>query len=147
MLRLGKLTDYAMLVMSQMAKTPHTVLSATTLADALHLGVPTVSKVLKMLADSTLVSSVRGAEGGYHLARPGNEITVAEVITAMEGGLAMTECCESVSRCALDPACNMRGNWQKINKRVHAYLSGFTIADMLEPISAQPIKKELSDDQ
>ena len=136
MLRIGKLTDYAMLIMSQMAKEPTSVMSATSLAESLHLTTPTVSKVLKILSEAGIVGSVRGADGGYHLARPSAAITVADVITAMEGELAMTECCERAGLCAIDTMCTMRGNWLKINKMVESLLSRFTIADMLTPLAA-----------
>lgn len=135
MLRLGKLTDYAMLIMSHMAKEPDTVLSASYLAEALHLTLPTVSKILKILSEGGLVSSVRGAEGGYHLARPAAQITLVDVISAMEGELAMTECCETTSLCVIDSMCTMRENWKKINKVVQAFLADVTIVDMLEPLS------------
>ncbi len=74
MLKIGKMTDYAMLVLSTMAKNPDSVLSAASLADMLNLSVPTVSKILKILGEAGLVSSVRGAEGGYHLGRPAKDI-------------------------------------------------------------------------
>lgn len=134
MLRIGKLTDYAMLIMSQMARHPDAVMSATMLAELLHLTTPTVSKVLKMLSDASLVSSIRGAEGGYHLARAANTITVADIIAAMEGGLAMTECCESPGLCSIDSVCTMRENWLQINKMIHALLTQFTLLDMLDPL-------------
>ena len=143
MLKIGKLTDYALLVMSQMAKNPHSILSASLLAEALHLSSPTVSKILKMLADANLVTSVRGAEGGYRLAKPATKITVADVISAMEGELAMTECCESTSLCAIDSMCTMRENWRKINKMVHALLAKFTIIDMTEPLEGLSTKTGL----
>jgi FeS assembly SUF system regulator len=135
MLRIGKLTDYAMLIMSQMAKDSLSILSATALADVLHLAPPTVSKILKMLSDAGLVTSIRGADGGYRLAKSAAEITVAEVIAAMEGELAMTECCESSSLCSINSMCAMRENWQKINKMIHSLLSGVSILDMLQPLS------------
>lgn len=134
MLRIGKLTDYALLIMSQMARAPDSVLSATLLAETLHLTAPTVSKILKILSDARLVSSVRGAEGGYHLARNAAEITVAHIIAAMEGELAVTECAETTSCCALDSMCTMRKNWQEINKVIQSLLSRLTILDMLQPI-------------
>lgn len=137
MLRISKLTDYAMLIMSQMAKDPDSVLSATALADQLHLNAPTASKILKMLADAELVKSIRGAEGGYHLARSPSAISVAEIITAMEGELAVTECCESINLCAIDSICTMKENWRKINKAVTALLGRVTIKDMLGPLSIQ----------
>lgn len=137
MLRISKLADYALLVMSQMAKTPGAVLSATELAEALHLNTPTISKVLKMLGDAQLVNSVRGAEGGYHLAREPHKITVAEIIKAIEGDLAVTECCHSRGRCAIDSLCMMRENWIKINQMIGGLLDRVTILDMLKPLSIQ----------
>ena len=139
MLRIGKLTDYAMLILSQMAREPDLVLSATSLAEVLHLSAPTVSKILKMLSDAKLVSSVRGAEGGYHLARPPASITVVDIISAMEGELAMMECCESTTLCAIDSVCTLRENWRKINKVIHTLLTKFTILDMLEPLLIKSI--------
>jgi FeS assembly SUF system regulator len=131
MLRIGKLTDYALLILGQMAREASLV-SATAIAEALHLSAPTVSKILKMLSEAGLVSSVRGAEGGYQLIRDAAHITVAEVITAMEGGVAMTECCENSRLCVIDPLCAMKENWIKINKKVHDILAGISIVDMLE---------------
>lgn len=130
MLRIGKLTDYALLILGQMAREASLV-SATAIADALHLGAPTVSKILKMLSEAGLVSSVRGAEGGYQLNRQASQISLAEVIVAMEGGVAMTECCESKGLCVIDPLCSMKENWIKINKKVHDMLAGVSIVDML----------------
>ncbi|WP_148326067.1 SUF system Fe-S cluster assembly regulator, partial [Aquicella lusitana] len=136
---IGKLTDYAMLILSQMAREPHLIMSATFLAEALHLTAPTVSKVLKMLSEAGLVNSIRGAEGGYRLARAGTEITVADVIVAMEGGLAMTECCENTNLCAITTACAMRENWNKINNMIHSLLARFTITDMTAPLTIQGV--------
>lgn len=139
MLRISKLTDYALLIMSQMAKETDAILSAKSLADILHLSPPTVSKILKILSDGSLVKSVRGADGGYLLARQPTKISVADIITTMEGKLAMTECCESVSFCTIDSVCNLRANWRTINKLVYGFLAKLTIADMLEPLAFQGI--------
>jgi Rrf2 family protein len=100
---------------------------------------------LKILSEANLVSSIRGAEGGYHLARPAAEITVVDIITAMEGNLAMTECCEKSSLCAIDSHCTMRVNWQKINKMIHSLLARFTIKDMLTPISVSAVLEAYHD--
>lgn len=134
MLRIAKLTDYSLLIMSQMAKEPESVLSATLLAERLLLSVPTVSKILKMLSDAGLVNSVRGAEGGYHLAHSPKEITIADVLNAMEGELAMMECCLRKNLCQREASCAIRLNWQKINTQVASLLASFTLVDMLEPI-------------
>jgi FeS assembly SUF system regulator len=133
MIRIGKLTDYAMLILTQLARDPLALLSASVVADVLHLPAPTVSKILKMISDAELVTSVRGSEGGYRLAKPAQQITVMEVIAAMEGDLALTECCEFTGLCAIDHVCTMRENWRKINGMVQALLAGFTILDMIDP--------------
>ncbi|OGT37757.1 MAG: SUF system Fe-S cluster assembly regulator [Gammaproteobacteria bacterium RIFCSPHIGHO2_12_FULL_37_14] len=134
MLRISKLADYAMLVMTNMAKRPEAVLSASLLAEALHLTVPTVSKVLKMLSEADLVASVRGPEGGYHLARPAQQVTVADVVMAIEGKLSMTECCQMQGLCNIESMCTMKENWLKINKIIYSMLSQLTIMDMSEPL-------------
>lgn len=137
MLKIGKLTDYAMLIMSQMARDPASTISAASLAEALHLTTPTVAKILKMLSDADLVTSLRGAVGGYRLARAAETITVADIISAMEGDLALTECCENVSHCFITSMCTMRENWRKINRTVYEMLAKLTILDMLEPLKLQ----------
>lgn len=133
MLRISKLTDYAMLIVSAMAKSPDAVMSAKVLAEHLHLSLPTVSKILKILAESGLVRSQRGAIGGYQLTRHAHEISVADVITAMEGDLAVTACCSS-RHCAIDSFCALRQNWRKINDKVKDLLAGLTILDMSRPM-------------
>lgn len=139
MLKIGKMTDYAVLILAAMAKAPTAVMSATHIADSLHLSQPTVSKILKTLADSSLVLSQRGAEGGYHLGKPAESISVAEVIAAMEGDLTMTECCETTSHCSIGTLCSMQENWLKINKLIKELLSRLSIIDMTGPISLEAL--------
>ena len=134
MLRISKLTDYALLIMSHLAKTAGTVMSASILAHELHLSVPTVSKILKMLTESGLVRSKRGSDGGYQLARPAKNITVAHIIQTMEGKLALTTCCHVGLNCNLESFCTLRENWRKINNLVQALLSHVTLSDMLNPL-------------
>lgn len=135
MLKINKLVDYAVLIMGQLAQGPCVLLSAPKLAHRLHLSVPTVSKVLKALAEAGLVSAVRGAEGGYQLARPASEISVVDVLVAMEGELALTVCCEKKGQCAIGSTCMMRENWQKINQMLRSWLSTMTLLDMSRPLS------------
>lgn len=137
MLRIGKMTDYAMLIMSHMAKTPGVTLSAAALAEVLHLTAPTVSKILKILADADLVTSIRGAEGGYHLSKSAEQITLVDIIAAMEGDLALTECCDMQGLCTIDSLCTLRENWKKVNKMVKSLLSNLTILDMCKPLSEE----------
>ena len=135
MLRIGKLTDYALLILSQMAKNPASHLSATALSEALNLSTPTVSKILKILAEAGLVTSIRGAVGGYMLNRIASDISIADVLTAMEGELALTECCELKNLCAIESTCTLRANWRLINKNIHAMLSKLNILDMAKPLA------------
>ena len=139
MLRIGKLTDYAMLILNEMARDPESLISATALADTLSLSTPTVSKILKILAEASLVTSVRGAVGGYKLNKPAAKITLVEVIEAMEGDLTMTECCESTSLCALGTMCAMQENWVKINGLIKSMLARFSILDMVGPLSLEGV--------
>lgn len=135
MLRIGKLTDYATLILASLAADPTTIKSATALADHLSLPATTVSKILKMLSEAGLVTSARGAEGGYRLQKPAKEISVAEVIAVMEGDIAMTECCEKAGLCTLQTTCGMKENWLKINGVVHSLLSRLSVLDMMSPLS------------
>jgi FeS assembly SUF system regulator len=134
MIRIGKLTDYAILILSVMGR-QITTLSAAYIAENLHLTTPTVSKVLKMLAEAKLVKSIRGVEGGYYLAKPIADITVADVILAMEGEIYLTACCEQPGLCTIDTFCSMRENWIRINKMVHSFLAQWKVMDICTPLS------------
>src|SRR5690242_5138064 len=99
MLRISKLADYATLIMSRLAQMADALCSASLLAKRLGLPLPVVSKILKILCQADLLTSVRGVNGGYRLARPAQEITLATVVTAIEGELAVTECCSQRGAC------------------------------------------------
>ncbi|OAI47988.1 hypothetical protein AYO45_05420 [Gammaproteobacteria bacterium SCGC AG-212-F23] len=135
MLRIGKLTDYATIIMTHLALSPGRVLSAAEVAEAVHLSVPTVSKLLKILAEFKLVCSLRGAEGGYKLAKPASEITLSDIVTAIEGNVAMTECCNHNNSCTLDALCHLKENWRTINNVILATLKNFTLTDLTRPLN------------
>lgn len=131
MLRISKLADYATLIMVQLAKDVDKLSSASTLAKALRLSIPVVSKILKILCQAGLVSSMRGAEGGYRLARPAMEISLAEVVSALEGDLAFTECCSKRSTCTLESSCGAKNHWKVINEAIYSTLSKVTLKDVV----------------
>ncbi len=131
MLRVSKLTDYATVVMTCLAESVDEVLSAQWLAERSRLEVPTVSKVLKQLAGAGLVDSWRGVNGGYRLARDPKAISVADIVTAMEGPIGMTECCAHSGSCDHESHCGVRVNWQRISDAIRTALEGVTLADML----------------
>jgi FeS assembly SUF system regulator len=133
MLRIRKLTDYATAVMVALSDAPGPVASAQELAERVHLELPTVSKLLKQLAHAGLVESFRGAHGGYRLARAAERISVADIVTAMEGPIGMTECSVQRGSCGLEAHCGVRVNWQRINQAIAAALAGVSLADMRRP--------------
>jgi FeS assembly SUF system regulator len=140
MLRLSKLTDYGTVVMTFMARTEGQVHSAHEIAEQVGIAAPTVSKVLKMLARYELVVSTRGAKGGYVLARPATETTMAEIISAMEGGpLGLTECSTTPGACIQEHSCSIRTNWQRINQVIVRALEEVSLAEMTRPV-AHPMR-------
>ena len=135
MLRISKLTDYAILVMVELARDGE-VLSAHALAERIGVEVPTASKVLKLLAGSGLLESFRGANGGYRVTRRAGDISVAEVIAAIEGPIGMTECSAEEGLCSQEDSCGLRGNWQRISFAVAQALQGVSLAEMGAPAQA-----------
>ncbi|MFW5443629.1 MAG: SUF system Fe-S cluster assembly regulator [Methylococcaceae bacterium] len=133
MLRLSKLTDYATVILSYMAKEPTTMHAAQEVSDVTGIALPTVSKVLKLLIKEKVLTSVRGAKGGYLLARAPEKITVATVINALEGPIALTECSASHKNCEQAAGCGIQGNWDLINKTIFNALESVTLADMVLP--------------
>lgn len=133
MLRLSKLTDYATVILSFMAKDETHVHAAMEIAAATGIALPTVSKILKSLVKAGVVISTRGAKGGYALARVPEKISVATVISALEGPIALTECSISHQGCEQASGCDIRGNWSLINRTIHNALESVTLADMIRP--------------
>lgn len=134
MLRLSKMTDYAVVVMGEMARRPQETMTATGLAERTSLPAPTVQKILKLIARDGLAVSIRGAAGGYRLARGAAEISVADVIAAVDGPIALTECVDGApNACGVGQVCAMRGNWDRVNRAVQSALESVSLADMAQP--------------
>jgi FeS assembly SUF system regulator len=147
MFRLNRLTDYAVVALAQMALRPERQVNATRLAEDTGVPQPTAAKVLNLLAKGGLLASQRGAAGGYTLARPAAEISVAEIIQAMDGPIALTACVDGASdSCGVESLCPMRGNWDRVNTAIHTALDGVTLADMALPFEMAP-KDERRDEQ
>lgn len=141
MLRLTKLTDYAIVILTYFAHAPEVegdspVFTARGLAESSRLPLPTVSKILKLLSRSGLLVSHRGVAGGYSLSRDARSISVADVIAAIDGPIALTECVDNevASNCELEATCPCRSNWQRINSAVRGALQKLSIADMTAPM-------------
>jgi FeS assembly SUF system regulator len=139
MLRMSKLTDYGTLVLSELAARGHEPSSAGVVAGKTHLALPTVSKLLKALTRSGLVVSTRGAQGGYALARAPERITAAEIIDALEGPVAITECSAQAGSCELEAYCHVGNSWQRINLSIREALQQVTLADLKSKRRPMPI--------
>src|ERR1700729_2009339 len=127
MLRMGKMTDYATVVLASLAQEPATHRAAAELAERTRLGRPTVSKVLKGLQRAGMVISSRGAQGGYRLARPPEEITAAQILDVFEGPIAITECSGASSQCGIERQCRVGGAWQRVNAAIRRALEDVTL--------------------
>ena len=113
------------------------MLSAHVLAERIRVEAPTASKVLKLLAGSGLLESYRGANGGYRVSREACDISVAEVIAAIEGPIAMTECSVEQGLCSQEDQCELRGNWQRISLAVAQALREVSLAEMSAPMGGR----------
>jgi len=140
MLRISKMTDYGTVVMTHLAKHPDRRFSARELAEEVHIGVPTVSKILKTLERGSLLAAQRGKNGGYTLAKAPEAITVAEVIRTMEGPIALTECASEAMQCDQEDSCTVQNNWQRINKAIMRALEEVSLVEMNAPISVEGVQ-------
>ena len=136
MLKVSRLADYATTVMSILASRQMERFSAAEIARLTPLlSAATVSKVLKLLNESKLVNSERGVNGGYQLARAPELISIAEIVTAIDGRPAMTECSRGKNQCEHDAVCSLRDNWQFINAKMFEILDSLSLANMRKPLS------------
>ena len=139
---LSKLADYGVILGVHLAREGSRAsvearpTNAAALAEATQLPVSTVAKVLKSLARAGLVTSVRGAAGGYRLARPAGLISIGEVVKAIDGPLGVTECTSDEDHCKRVSFCLTRPHWSRINSAVAAALSSVSLADMALPFLA-----------
>lgn len=150
MIRLAKLTDYGLVIMAMIARldSMHARLAADPLqhtardlAHASRLGVSTVSKLLKSLQQHGLLVSHRGVKGGYTLARGPETISIAEIITALEGSIALTECSRGPrGACSIEGTCTIRANQQIINEVVRGALERVTLSDLVQPMRLVTIR-------
>ena len=139
MLRISKLTDYATVILARLAADPAQRLTATQIAAATRLATPTVSKLLKQLHRRGLVLSTRGLHGGYLLSRPAAQITAAQILDAMEGPVALTECAGSESHCCIETTCLVTKAWQRVNIAVRRSLQEITLLELAGLSSSAPL--------
>jgi FeS assembly SUF system regulator len=142
MIRLGKLTDYGLVLMTYIARDHDRSLhTARDLSVESRLPLPTVSKLLKELLQGGLLVSHRGIKGGYSLARKPREISVAEIIAVLEGPIALTECSTDISGlCDFEPCCPIKDNQRIISQAVRGALDKVMLSDLTHPLQLTAIK-------
>lgn len=132
MLKLSRMIDYGVVILSQMTNQRDGLATAPELAEATGLPAPMVSKIMKALARSDLVTSHRGVRGGYTLSRGPQDISVAAIVEALEGPVALTACVEaSDSHCRVESLCPIRGGWEKVNDAIRDALEAVSLADLI----------------
>ena len=129
-----KLSDYGILVLTCFAARQDEKCTARDIASVTRLPLPVVSKALKLLTRSGLLSSQRGVKGGYSLAQQPEKIAIAAIIHALEGPIAVTQCAHKTGSCELETGCPVRTNWQLINHAIQSALERITLADMMQTL-------------
>jgi FeS assembly SUF system regulator len=136
-LKLSKLADYATVLMTAVAREPGRTHTGQELAERTHVPPPTVAKLLKVLTKNGLLESLRGAHGGYRLGRAAERISVADIIGALEGPIAVTTCSgHGPEPCSIETDCATRANWRLINTAIRGALEAVTLAQMAQGAAA-----------
>lgn len=127
------MTDYAVVILSEIARTGQdSIVKVSSLVETTGLSKTTIAKLTKILVKGNILISSRGMLGGYALAMPPHEITMKDVITTVEGPVALTSCLDHTSpNCLIQNVCQVRGNWEKVNNEIIESLKRVTIADMI----------------
>jgi FeS assembly SUF system regulator len=134
-IRLSKLADYGIVIMTHLARPGGLQASAQEIAQATRVPQPMAQKILKALAREGLLRSQRGVKGGYELARAARLITVAQIIEALDGPIAITDCVDGAQGdCVIESLCPARTNWERINSAIRDALEEVTLAEMAEAI-------------
>ncbi len=134
MIKLSRMADYGVILMTQLARENGAVTTAADLSASCALPLPTVSKLLKQLAQERLLESHRGTKGGYALARAAAQISMADIIGAVEGPIALTDCIDADgTMCEIEALCPTRTNWRRINDDLTQAIDGVSLAEIEMP--------------
>ena len=143
MLRLNRMTDYAILVLGVLHGRPDVLLSSAQIAQHAQLTQATAAKIIKALGSAGLVTTIRGTKGGCQLAKPASAISIADVIEAIEGPIALTACVEGAEEpCSVQQGCFMSGSWNHINGAIRSALDGVSLSDLFNPSNLFPAPLE-----
>ena len=130
-MRLSNLADYAVVMLAAAARNADGCLTATSLASATGVPLPTAQKLVGRLASAGLIRSRRGTGGGFRLARPATEISLADIVEAVEGPIALTACVEAGRQdCGLDHHCQVKPHWGAVNEAMRGALGSVSLASL-----------------
>ncbi len=142
MLRITRQTDYGIVLLSLMAQSEGKQFTARSLAAATGLPLPMVGKILSGLSRAGVLASQRGNRGGYHLARSAENLSVAEVLTALEGPIGLTACTVADhAACEQEATCSVQGVWSRISRVIEEALGAVSLAEVSRaglPCACQP---------
>ena len=142
MLRLSKKTDYALMAMAHLAQKPGSS-SAREIAEQYGIPIELLAKVLQRLTQRGLLTSQQGTRGGYQLSRPAASISLADVIYAIDGPVAVTACSSHADRCGQFDTCNVRNPLRRIREIIVSALSGTSVLELAgehgAPVAAQVV--------
>jgi Rrf2 family protein len=138
MLRLSKKVDYAIILLSHLGEQEQPV-SAQEMATHYELPQPMIANILKVLANSQLVCSIRGAQGGYTLQRPAPEITLAEIVRVVDGPFNFVECAHDDAGCRVAATCPTRTPLQALHSRLHDFMASVTLDSLMRHHELQPV--------
>ncbi len=130
MLTLSRLSDYAIVLMTFLATHEECRASARTLAEGTRVPLPTVVRLLKILAAAGALQSIQGRGGGYRLKRAPSDVSVREIIESVEGPIALTECNREAGSCYIEDSCQVRDHWRLINGAFRQSLANISLADL-----------------
>jgi FeS assembly SUF system regulator len=144
MIRVSRMADYGVVAMTYIARRPRELHTATGVAEATGVPQPSATKLLKLLARHAILSSQRGAKGGYTLSRAPAAISVADLIAAIDGPIALADCLhDGGALCGLENFCSVRSPWKRVSEAIRGALQDVSLAEIVEATAYQPPPHEL----
>ena len=139
MIRVSRMADYGVVAMTHIARRADDLHTAASVAEATGVPLPSATKLLKLLAKHEILASQRGAHGGYMLKRRPADVSVADLIVAIDGPIALADCLQGEdSACGLEGFCSIRNPWQKVSDAIRVALEEVSLAEMIAATAYVP---------
>jgi Rrf2 family protein len=133
MIRISKMADYGVLLLGHFARSDEALTSSAELAEAYHMPRSVVANLLKEFGRAGLLESRRGLHGGYRLARPAAEITLLEMLNAIEGPVQLIDCAAdgTTPPCCYEDVCPSRSPMQSVHRKLIELFDSITLAELM----------------